>query len=186
MPAEILRPNGVGDETDWSSVQGVAAHWDAVNDTSPDDSTTYIAQTVNATVNDSFALVDTALTTEVIDSIDMFHRGNFGAGAGFQEVGGVRLSGSNTMAAARTSPGDIAYHDYTESALARPGGGSWAVSDLNGLQVRIQAIRAGFNNGRCTQVYVTVNYSAAPVGASEGLVNAGVVNRGLVNAGRVN
>jgi hypothetical protein len=43
--------------------------------------------------------------------------------------------------------------------MGRPGGGTWQVSDLNGLEVRIRGYALATYYVNITQVYVRVNFS---------------------------
>lgn len=195
---EILRPNGAGDATGFNAqVPGTNFHWDKVDEAVADNSTTYI--TTNAVVGpqtDYFGLADTALTTETVDSIDVTSKGgtSITGHAGGGQRAGVRLSSTNTYGASRDI---IIWTTSTDSSLSRPGGGSWAISDLNSLQAAVEgtpayylAYPAGCDKSLCwpdtyaytviyfTQVYVTVNYSAASAVGEVKEVRGGVEIRG--------
>jgi hypothetical protein len=181
---EILRPNGAGDATGFDAQNpGTTFHWDKVDEAVSDDATTYI--TTNAVVGpqtDYFSLADTALTTETVNSIDVTSVGGTSVTgkAGGGQRAGVRLSSINTYGTSR----DIAqWSTSVDSSLSRPGGGSWAISDLNSLQVALEgtpayyiSVAAGCDKTICwpdtyaysviyfTQAYVTVNYSVPSTG----------------------
>ena len=181
MATEILRPNGVGDQNPLTPV-GAAANWDCCDEAGADDDTTYVYKTGSSFGNDYYALQDTALTTETIDSIDAWDRSEAsgGAGTGDDSRTGVRLSAVTTWGPETQLT--ASYVDHEGAALARPGGGSWAVSDLNGLQVAASCRQNGANSSRITQVYVEVNNSAA-VNAGRQAVGRGI-GRGVARGAR--
>lgn len=164
---EILRPNGVGDATGICCQVGAGAtHWDKLDEVVADDVTTYVYHNDFSNATDYYALADTVLTSETVDSIDVTARG----GTNGSYMAGTRLNAADTNGAARTQS---AFTTHTDSAIARPGGGSWAVGDLNSLQASFKCLPASVQccngSGNCwtcasdeyvTQIYITVNYSA--------------------------
>lgn len=178
---EILRPDGAGDATGFSTqYPATTFHWDKVDEAAADDATTEVdTNGIVGPQTDYYSLANTALTTETVSSIDVVSRGGtdrIGEAGGGQRAG-VRLSATNVYGTSR----DIAYWTTsTDSSLARPGGGSWAVSDLNSLQAAVEGTPAYYlsSAGGCdpktcwpdtyaytfiyfTQVYITVNYAPA-------------------------
>lgn len=181
---EILRPNGVGDATGILSMQpGTGAHWDKVDEYSADDNTTYVQQGPGGGMQtDYYALTDTALTAnEIINTIDVVSRSYQGIDYGGYSKAGVRLSAADSYGAQRNNG---FFTTNTESSLARPGGGAWAVADLNSLQAAAELLSGtspGYSccinqnscfdcieSGTCydnsivylTQIYITVNYAS--------------------------
>ena len=159
MATEILRADADGDEVALLA-NGAASDWDCVDEASPDDDTTYLSNNTTTFVYDSLNLQASGLGGETITAIDAWDRCRVGASAGAQDEkeAGVRLGGANTMG----SPVQLTttYTDRESAALARPGGGSWAVSDLASLQVRIGLRENGSSTARCTQAWIEVNYTA--------------------------
>lgn len=154
MAVETLRPNGSA-TTNWPSLSGASHH----AATSDDADATYIRNNTTTPQTDVLDLTDTALTTETIDSIDVRFRARSETSAVGECQVGVRLGGTDTMAANHTGISTTATN-FTDTGLARPGGGSWAVSDLNSLQV--VAIGDGNTTAiRCFELFVDVNYTAA-------------------------
>ena len=160
MATEILRPDADGDEVALLA-NGAAADWDCVDEASPDDDTTYLSNNTTTFVYDSLNLQASALSGETITAIDAWDRSRVAASPGAQDEkeAGVRLGGANTMGAVFQFDSTL-YIDRESAALARPGGGSWAVSDLASLQVRIGLRENGSSTARCTQAWVEVNYTA--------------------------
>lgn len=162
---EILRPNGVGYQTQCGSHTG-AANWTQVDEAVTDESITYVSSPITGTYQtDGYALQDTALSTQTIDSIDVTHRAWADDVSGEHSKAGVRLSATNQMGTERNPTAWPTVTNYTDSGIARPGGSSWAVGDLNDLQFVLSLF--GFTDdwgdwaSAVTQVYVTVSYTAA-------------------------
>lgn len=134
MATEILRPTAAGDLTDAGyTAFGAATHWDCMDEAVADDDTTRLTSSGSGgTKEDCYNITNTALTTETITSVDVLIRSERTGGGGSAQAG-VRLSGTDSLGASHAVTG--AYVDYIDTGLARPGGGSWAVSDLNALQV---------------------------------------------------
>ena len=140
-----------------TNVAGSATHWDAVNDPAgaPDDGATEVSETV-APHYDYYG-TDYASTIpygSIVDNVTVTYRIYRNAPGVPTAGGGVRLSGANTMS---TTVCPAAWNTYTSGALARPGGGSWAYTDINNIQIAAYADINGAG-GELTQVYLTVNY----------------------------
>jgi hypothetical protein len=138
-------------------------HWDKVDDPtgSPDDGSTYVdAGNTGSQAKDSYNLTDTAVNA-VINSVTVYFR--IGAVAGtntvkgqpFLRLGGVETTGTEVTFTCSLS---VYWGTYSET-LARPGGGTWSVSDINSLQVCIGLRKGTSATNRCTQEYISVNYN---------------------------
>ena len=158
MPTETLRPNGAGDATGLTASAG--SNYQCVDEVTANGDTDYVYGTTAGPVVDYYALDDTALTTETVDSVDVILESKVSANAtsGDRSQPGVRLSGSDTNGT--LSSLTTSYVARQSPALVRPGGGSWAVSDLNGLQAKIGLYEDGADQSRATQIYVEINYTA--------------------------
>lgn len=160
MATETLRPNSTT-QHNFPSLSGSTAH-EATND---DSDSTYIRNNTSTTQVDILGLDNTALTTETIDSIDIRSRARSESSANGQFKVGLKLSGSETYASYHTSVPTSAT-DYTDSGIARPGGGSWTVADLNSLEVLIEGDEVTSNGIRVFEVYVDVNNSPGGGGST--------------------
>lgn len=167
MATETLRPNG-SSTTNWPSLTGASHH----AATSDDSDTTYIRNNTTTPQTDVLDLTNTALTTETITGVDVRFRARSETSTVGECQVGVRLSGNDTMGTNRTSIPTTAT-DYSDTSLARPGGGSWSVSDLNSLQV----VAIGDGNTaavRCFELYVDIQYTTAAAASSKlGLLGVG-------------
>src|SRR3990167_9147716 len=134
MSVETLRPNAAGDAAA-HSVYAAANNFIALSD---DTDTTYIRNNTGSTLEDDVGLDDVSLIADSIDSINIRFRARSETTANGSVTVGLRLNGVNSMASAHTSI-PVTVTDYEDLAIARPGGGSWAESDLNSLQVVIQS-----------------------------------------------
>jgi hypothetical protein len=58
----------------------------------------------------------------------------------------------------------VPWANYSE-ALARPGGGAWALIDLDTLEIRVST-SGGFNERHVTTLYIEVDYTPPAAGAT--------------------
>lgn len=151
----ILRPAGAGDNTNWPSITGGTDHHAVTSDS---DIATYVRNNVASDIEDDYTLTASGLTNEVINSIDVrvVARGETTAAATLAI--GLRLGGTNSMATTHTAV-PISDTTYMDTAIARPGGGSWTVSDLATLQAVIIGNRSTSDGIRVYEVYVDVYYT---------------------------
>lgn len=172
MPTEILRPNGAGLSASLTASAG--SNYQCVDEVSANGDTDYVSTTVNTQL-DYYALDNTALTTETVDSVDAWTEARVlaGAGGGDLVAPGVRVSGSDSSGSAGTLT--TSYVARESAALARPGGGSWAVSDLDGMQFKLVLQENGTSESRCTQVYVEINYTAGAGTAVKDVISMGMI-----------
>ncbi len=168
MSTEILRPNAAGAYCNMPLETGAACpnHYQNVDEAVADEATTVVINNTTSQLKDAYNLEPSIIPGgSTINSVKVYFRfrsSDFGDGYGQP---GLRLSGSETMGSEQTHTG-TSYVTYNE-ALARPGGGNWAVADLADLEVII-GLKAGtgLNYGNCTQIYVQIDYSLAVVGGS--------------------
>jgi hypothetical protein len=165
MPTEILRPNGD------SSQVGAPGHnagtsapfYDKIDESGTANDADYV-RTNDGSVIYRFDLTNTALTTETISGLDVFHRANpqTDVADGMSQAG-VRIGTTNSWGTQHIG-GSGALTDFTDTSIARPGGGSWAVSDLNTLLAILSLDPRDDGEGPlqtwCTQQYITVNYTS--------------------------
>jgi len=157
MATITYRPTATGDAAA-HSVTGANNHT-ALNDNLD---TTYIRNNTGTLLEDDLNITDTALTSETIDSIDVRFRARSETTPAGEVAVGLRLSSTNSMATTQTAIPTSAT-DYTKTAIARPGGGSWVVADLNALQVVVQSNDTTAAGVRIFEVFVDVNYTASSV-----------------------
>lgn len=158
---EILRPNSNG-----------TYQYLYIDEAVADDASSYITGNGWGYVE----LQNTVLTIAIVDSIDVTTRGYgdgnagqcFGGTGSF--AGGVRRAATYSYGTGRTH---LTWTTGTDTAIARPGGGSWVLGDLNALQMALYLIGDSGNdyceaiddweiwssNSYITQGYITVNFS---------------------------
>jgi len=174
---ETIRPNGAGDYTGIANVFGAATHWEAVDDVASDADATYVYTTSTTQQKDAYNLgASTIPAGSTINSVTAyaFARELVGTGNGRVQIY-LRLSGSESAGSARTT--NNVYAPYSD-VLARPGGGSWVVSDFADLQVGVGLWETGGVESRCTQSYVTINYTPLILALMTNNANAWVIGNG--------
>lgn len=166
MATETLRPNGTT-TGNWPSLVGAATHHAATNDNLD---TTYIR---NNTVTDQTDLLDldnTGLSTETITSVDIRFRARSETAPTGHIQAGLTLSGTDSLAADETLI-STTITNFTKAGISRPGGGSWAVADLNSLQIKAIG-NGGANAIRCIELFVDVNYTTGAQVISPSLISS--------------
>ena len=164
---ETLRPNGTGVYANLTIDVGCAVNWDCVEESVPDDDTSRLRANSTSLLKDSYALADTAIDANaVISDVTVYGRLRDGSsGSGAYRLG-VRLGSSETLSATSTQINSW----ITQSAsVARPGGGTWAVSDLNGLQAIVGLQDDGVQQFYLSTVWIIVTYRAKVVATYTGL-----------------
>jgi len=158
MAIETLRPNAAGDLSAWTAV-GDSTLWECVDESSPDDDTTYASIPA---LNDLKFLVHLASSgigaSDTINSVALTLRLKTVPIAPSSDLYFLWKENSvETQGALITET--TSYADYTETRTVRPSDSSaWTLSDLNNLQVGVRGV-TGTRAARCTQVYVTVDYT---------------------------
>lgn len=169
MALEILRPNGAGDYTNISAQEPDSGyHWDKVDEVTPDGFGTCVQMHAVAQEKDAYNLQATEIQAgSVINSVKVYFCVYQDSGRWYQPF--LRLSSVETNG---TETGGAQDEFVTRSeVLARPGGGSWSIADLNALQVCIGMRTAATGVwAHCTQIYVEVDYTVPyELSCSDGL-----------------
>lgn len=161
--AVTIEPDGVGTNDQWTQ-NGGSSKADAVSDDEADCAVSYtsISTTTVGHLQD-FTLGNPSIAADAtINSVTFtFQADRVGAASTPQMRIIAVLSGNTTNGTARTI-GTSNCTEWSES-LTRPGGGSWTVSDLNDLQVRMQYIStlSGTPTMHCIKISVTIDYTPA-------------------------
>jgi type II secretory pathway pseudopilin PulG len=151
-----LRPNGNGSNTALSR-SGTATNWDAVNDASADDNTTYIYKSSTA-ASDSYALEDPPSMTGDIYRITVHFRVKTGAGTIASAMPRLYVNSAwhNGTIVATTASW---VNNSCEWQFNPATGANWSWTDITNLQPGIQLEgNSGPHAAWCTQLYVVVEY----------------------------
>lgn len=167
MAILTLRPNGAGALTQIpAQVPDSGAHWDKVDEESPDDGSTYVI-----TTGPTFSTVFTDLyttpghTTEkgVINSVTVYHRSTnltaTGAGHAAPRLRTYSVVYGPSLAALTAS-----WANYNQAWNTNPNTTDpWTWDEVDALQIGV-AHQAEFEtwNARTTQVYAEVDYTPPP------------------------
>lgn len=171
---ETLRPDGAGFATNIPRVVGSVNHWENVDEAVASDADYNYCASDGAPFKDYYTLDATLLNiTDRIDSIDVYIRGETTTNVTAENYFrcGLRLGGVDILGTAR-APG-LVWTTYNET-IARPGGGSWSVTDLSTLQVIADVgDDGGAHGGYVSQIYIVVNYTPSLTVTATG-ITAGV------------
>lgn len=159
MAVETLRPNAAGDAAN-NTVTGTN-NYTALSDNSD---ASYLRNNTGTDKEDDLNLgaPATVASGDTINSIDVRFRARSETSATGSVTVGLRLSGTNSLAAAQGSIPTSAT-DYTKTGITRPGGGSWTFADLANLQVVCITNDGSAAAIRLFEVYVDVNYTVGAV-----------------------
>lgn len=162
MSTLYLRPNGAGDYTNIPiQYPNSTYHWDKVDEASPDDDTTYVRCASTTQYKDAYALEDASIPSgSTINSVRVYFRWKYESLTASTYCQPFLRLGTNETAGTEVS--NIADWTTFSEILARPGGGTWSIGDISGLQVAIGGRVGTGGTGpamRCTQVYVEVDYT---------------------------
>jgi hypothetical protein len=158
-----LRPNAAGDEALLTPV-GAAANWDAVDEVTADEGTTYVASANSQTYStDLYNIPDvTASGRGKINSVTVYFRAR--AEATPSQVSAYTRIKTNAVAYDGTAVTLLTtYADYSTSYTTNPQTtAEWTWLEINNLQIGVGLRRAkGGSLSLATQVWVVVDYTAA-------------------------
>lgn len=160
MATKVLQVASVGSYDEWMLETG-ADKVVAVN--SPDDDATTNLMTTAAGQRQSYALAASSIpagSTINSVSVTLRFRGADTLGQSF-----LRLGTTNVDSPEHHLYYGEGWNTFTDT-IARPGGGSWALSDLSSLQVGVYSVDGGLYNTKATTLFVTVDYTEGAGGAT--------------------
>ena len=179
---QILRPTGAGFYTGACVLVG-PADWQDVDETTPDENTTYVyaegvVDLCGSPVQDTYQAQDFS-GSATLDSVVVTIRCAKSAASGTNTAQTlIRVNAKDSLGTSNTVT--TTYTDYRYKYAQKPGGGSWTVADVNALEIGAKLVAsASGGNTKCTQVFATVYYaaqtSARPKGALIADEQTGVV-----------
>jgi hypothetical protein len=161
---EILRPNGAGDETSiYSQYPGSGAHWDKVDDVTPDEDATHLYSPTGSYCRDLYSLPESAVPVASqgsINSVTVYVRAK--AAPSVPTVGTLKIvckTGGTIYESSEVTPG-LAYTNFSAAWACNPKTGlAWTWSEINTLQIGVAIRQDSYGNfNRVTQVWVEINY----------------------------
>ena len=168
MSTVTLRPDGAGDDTNWTPNTG--ANYAAVDEVENDADTTYVARD-GTEVDDLYAIAtDAALTGATISNVRVYASSKYvESGAGVLSTSptlklGVKSGGTEYWDAGDTITSS--YADYYQDWATNPAdSAAWEKADIDALQVGIRSAQTSGTGSKkrvpyVTQVWVIVTYTA--------------------------
>jgi hypothetical protein len=158
---EILRPDGAGDVTKLDEAfPKETQHWDAVNDTTPDEDSTYVLAKKNWKY-DLYSIADHTAGSGTINYVKVYMRCR-GTDTPTQESAQVVIKTYDTEYRGSYETVTTSYADYSKQWDTNPKTGSaWTWEEIDALQAGVELRDAkGGQHTRCTQVYVEVSCNA--------------------------
>jgi hypothetical protein len=172
MATEILRPNAAGDETNIANQQPTSgAHWDKVDEATPDDFTTYVYDNSQTDYKrDLYNIANHSVGSGTINFIKVY---GYARGWATPDQANLKIaikSGQGTGAPDTVSEsGEIttttSWAYYSNQWNTNPKtGNAWTWDEVDTLQAGIALRRPQSGqtySSYCTQVYVEIDYGAA-------------------------
>lgn len=159
---ETLYPNAVGDSSACTPVGGSGPNWDCVDETPHDSDTTRVGSVADEEPYlDLYNIGPTAIPVgSTINSVTVYAvcRSLSNTWKAYFRIA-LKKSGGTTQYGTEFQPTTT----YTLSNKAFTG---IAQTDLDALQIGIEICSYTTYNGRCTQVYVVIDYTVAQQGTS--------------------
>lgn len=169
MSTATLRPDGAGDDTNWTPNTG--ANYAAVDEAVSDNDTTYVENTSTSALDDLYNIAtDAALTGASISNVTIYAYAKY-ASSGVGSISavpnlklGVKASGTEYW-----DTGDdvtSSYALYTHSLDTNPAdSAAWEKADIDALQIGIRSAAvtgasSSKRSPRVTQIYIVVTYTA--------------------------
>ncbi len=153
MPVVTIACTGIGYLNQWT-LTGAADKMAAV--ATADSGTSHISEATNSDVQ-AFTMEDLPGQASRINSVKVSHQSRATPAIDTVAVG-VRLNATNVSAnlALTTS-----FASYTSASLARPGGGTWTVPDVNSMEVFVGAVLSGANTLQVSYLVGTIDIEYA-------------------------
>jgi len=176
MATEILRPDATGDEnTIVYSVPSIpgADHWQNVDETPPDDNTSYVQAYYQTWRRDLYNIPNSGVGAGTINHITVYVRCLADVEPDQTSVK-IAIKSTNVHESSEKQLAErLVWENFSNQWATNPDNAhAWTWDEINSLQIGV-ALRACLStNGytRCTQVYVVVDYTVAAVGRSFGFI----------------
>lgn len=167
MATLTLRPNAAGDATQYmaqSPANGVADHWDKVDEVIPDEDSTYL-YILTGSYWDLFNIPDHTTETDTIVSVKVTIRcRNYSADGSCYARPIIKTGGTEYKNATPNRP-TTTWTNYSYQWDTNPKTGlPWTWADIDALQIGVYlSSGSGPGTKRCTQVYAEIEYGAPTV-----------------------
>ena len=159
MTTVTYRPTAAGTYTNVAS--GDTPHWDAVNEVSADDNTTYISTSSASYQVDTYNFANPT-QTGTINSITLYFRCAAATGT---DYGKAAIYVGSTLYYGSEEAVTTSWTTKSKTWTTNPATSSaWSWSDLNSLEIGV-ALKKGSAVVMCTQVYLVIDYTATTGGS---------------------
>ena len=176
MPTETLRPNAAGDKTEWPLCQPPGPdHHFVVDETPPNEDTDYVEVlfSIVGERRDLYNLPASSIPAgSTINKITVYYRHRGTLYTDFRCAALIKTNGTE-YASGYTENGTN-YQTFSQIWSKNPfTGEDWTIDEINALQIGVAGTRGAwydedtgftfYDNTRCTQVYVEIDYTEAAV-----------------------
>jgi hypothetical protein len=172
MATQDRLPTGIGNQTNWTSSTGSAKYLD-VDDAigAPDDATSYLYRADSGAAQ-QFTYTAFDITASAVAYVRVTARVQRTATGDCNSQGRLRISATNYITGSASAL-TTSWTDYTYDSLTNPASGAaWTEAEVEGTDGTYPLTEFGLQCGgmatgeqaECTQVYGTVDYTAAASG----------------------
>jgi len=183
MGIETLRPNGAGDETGLEPTGDPDINWECVDEEVSDGDTSRVANNVTHELQRDLYNLPASSGAGTINKITVYINCKFTGGGAVDGWAKASIKSNATVTdGAEKYPPSGSYELFSQDWATNPADSqAWEWSDIDALQIGVAIYEeTSFEQIRCTQVYVEVDYTAPPVeqavgGGAVGI--AGSLNR---------
>jgi len=134
----MLKPSGAGNYTNWATLVGAATHWQAVTEVPPDEDTSYVADAVGSD-EDSYTFGDLAITSAVINGIQVCIRAREDLVGGTQIKRLYRNSATDDLGAALTLTTSYQYF-FEIMPTDTIASAAWTVATINSAEFGVDVV----------------------------------------------
>jgi len=180
MATEILRPNAAGDETSIALQEpSSGAHWDKVDEATPDENSTTVLTTSGTYARDLYNLPAHSVGSGTINSITIYFRISNTRSGVYAYAKPSQKSGTTVTDGTQQAQAGTSFGTKSQTYTVNPATGSaYTWDEIDALQIGLQLKTGGFY-GLCTQVYVVVDYTAgwANISHIKGIASASISHK---------
>ena len=169
MATVTLRPAGVGTDTSHTPT-GAATNHGCVSEDSVDNDTTYVYKAVPGSNRDLYTIDANSIgASDTINSITVYVVGRMVTTGGLisTSIGAVIRENATTTSGTLQALTTTSYVTKSQTWTTKPSSGTaFTQTDITNLEIGVTISISDANNGRCTQVYVVVDYTPTAGGTA--------------------
>ena len=149
-----LFPDSAGNETNITHVTGAVFHWDAVNESTADDASSFVEQNGDGSTARDLYNITNSTTTGDISNVRIYIRG-LGTSAWYKHV----LKTNSTVYTSAEFDSASFTTQYTDYSVNPNTSSAWTWTQIDALQIGTQIYRDPSQAPNVTQIYALITYT---------------------------